>query len=55
MRAMSLYTLVVSLSNHEPDLPLVLRPFEALRVALSTVEGRQAQDERCTEPSYSAD
>ncbi len=46
MRAMSLYTLVVSLSNHEPDLPLVLRPFEALRVA---------QDEQCMEPSYSAD
>jgi hypothetical protein len=25
---------------------VVLRPFESLRVALSTVEGRQAQDER---------
>jgi len=52
---MSLHTLVVSLSNHELDLPLVLRPFESLRVALSNVEGRQAQDERCTEPSYSPD
>jgi hypothetical protein len=25
---------------------LILRPFERLRVALSNVEGRQAQDER---------
>jgi len=55
MRAMFRYALVVSLSNHESDLLLVLRPFEGLRVALSIVEGRQAQDERCTEPSYSAD
>src|SRR6266545_4838080 len=31
---MSLYTLVVSPSNHEPDLPLILRPFESLRVAV---------------------
>jgi hypothetical protein len=30
------------LSNHE----LVLRPFDKLRVVLSHVEGRQAQDER---------
>jgi hypothetical protein len=35
-------TLMVSLSNHE----LIRRPFESLRVALSNVEGRQAQDER---------
>src|SRR6266508_1395243 len=29
---------------------LVLRPFESLRVALSSVEGRRAQDERCEFP-----
>jgi len=38
------HTLVVSLSNHE--LALILRPFDVLRVAPSTVEVRQAQDER---------
>jgi hypothetical protein len=43
---MFLFTLMVSLSNHEPSCRLVLRPFESLRVALSKVEGRQAQDER---------
>jgi len=37
-------TLVVSLSHHE--LGLVFRPFGGLRVVPSTVEGRQAQDER---------
>ena len=38
----------VAAAGSEPVLSetLILRPFESLRVAPSTVEGRQAQDER---------
>ena len=43
-------TRVIPNGDKPRAVPLILRPFESLRVALSNVEGRQAQDERITIP-----
>jgi tetratricopeptide (TPR) repeat protein len=40
---------VLSTDDAPPPVPLVLRPFDELRVVPSEVEGRQAQDERAVE------